>query len=81
MYTSLEVSPSPEGTEKSSIPASAKGIAIRSIHERHLPKRDFVLSTITPIIGIIKKQKCGHCGVDYITAKISAAIRKNVPKS
>ena len=50
MYTSLEDSPSPDGTEKSSTPTSANGIAIRSIHGRHLPKRDFVLSTITPMM-------------------------------
>ena len=50
MYTSFEVSPSPDGTENSRIPARAKGIAMRRIHGRHLPNRDLVLSTITPMI-------------------------------
>ena len=33
------------------------------------------------IIGIIKEQECGHCGVDDVTAQISAAIGKTFPKA
>ena len=50
MYASFAVLPRPDGTVNSRIPASANGIAMRSIHGLHFPNLDFVLSTIIPII-------------------------------